>query len=240
VKDVASKIINWIREQVVLSKCNGLVVGMSGGVDSSVVAVLGKLAMGENTLGVVMPCDDNEEYLDNIYIVCKKFNIKVEKFNLTPIYNEFKTLLPPASRVVMGNIKARLRMIVLYYFSNKLNYLVAGTSNKSEFVLGYFTKYGDGGVDILPIGGLLKTEVIELAKKLGIPDKIISATPTASLWEGQTDEEEIGFSYSQIDPIIKAIEEGREEVFLPHIKQKVLEMMQKSYHKRAPIPIFKM
>jgi len=240
VKNVVPRIVNWLKQQVRQANCNGLVVGMSGGVDSSVVAVLGKLAMGENLLGVVMPCDDNEEYLKNVYLVSKKFNIRVKKFNLTLIYNEFKTLLPPASRIVMGNLKARLRMVTLYYFANKLNYLVAGTGNKSEIVLGYFTKYGDGGVDILPLGGLLKTEVVDLAKELGIPQEIISTPPTASLWEGQTDEEEIGFSYSQLDPVIRAIEKGEEGNYPSNIKERVLEMMQNSHHKRAPIPIFKM
>ncbi|MHC1587128.1 MAG: NAD(+) synthase, partial [Candidatus Syntropharchaeia archaeon] len=133
-----------------------------------------------------------------------------------------------------ANVKPRLRMTTLYYFANKMNYLVAGTGNKSELSIGYFTKYGDGGVDILPIGHLLKTEVRELAKKLGIPEKIIKKIPSAGLWEGQTDEGEIGMSYESLDRIlssINSIKEGKEV-------ERVKEMIKKAKHKRKPPEIF--
>ncbi|MCK4307002.1 NAD(+) synthase, partial [candidate division WOR-3 bacterium] len=138
-----------------------------------------------------------------------------------------------------ANLKPRLRMLILYYFANKLNYLVAGTGNKSELTVGYFTKYGDGGVDILPLGGLLKTQVIELAKELKIPQKIIEKVPSADLWKGQTDEGELGISYAELDKIILAIESGNSETTDPMVLNKLRNLMQVSEHKRLPIPIFK-
>ena len=137
-----------------------------------------------------------------------------------------------------ANLKPRLRMCALYYFAQKLNYLVAGTGNKSELVVGYFTKYGDGGVDILPLVGLLKTEVRQLAKELKIPREIIEKTPSAGLWHGQTDEGEMGITYEELDRIIVAIGRKKIKGISKAKLSKVKKMMRGSLHKRAPIPVF--
>jgi NAD+ synthase len=129
-------------------------------------------------------------------------------------------------------------MITLYYFANNLNYLVAGTGNKSEALVGYFTKYGDGGVDILPLGGLLKTEVRELARELDIPEKIIDKTPSAGLWQGQTDEAELGITYQDLDKTLQALESGKTSALPPKLVAKVKNLIAISEHKRRPPPIF--
>ncbi|MFN3966799.1 MAG: NAD(+) synthase, partial [Endomicrobiia bacterium] len=133
-------------------------------------------------------------------------------------------------KIARGNLKPRLRMLVLYYFANKLNYLVAGTGNKSEIMMGYFTKYGDGGVDILPIGDLLKKDVIQLARKLEIPERIINKKPSAGLWPGQTDEEEMGITYKKLDKILESKSKN----------SKIENIIKKTEHKRKPPEICKL
>ena len=130
-------------------------------------------------------------------------------------------------------------MISLYYFASLKNYLVAGTGNKSEISVGYFTKYGDGGADILPLGDLLKSQVIEIARKLSLPEVIINKPPSAGLWAGQTDEEELKLNYEQLDQAILGITSDRSKGILPEVRSRVEELMKKSEHKRVPIPIFK-
>jgi NAD+ synthase len=129
-------------------------------------------------------------------------------------------------------------MAALYYFANKLNYLVVGTGNKSEVVMGYFTKYGDGGVDIEPLGGLLKKEVRKLAQQLGVPQAVIAKPPSAGLWHGQTDEEEMGITYDALDQIIEAIESGKEKKCSPNLLAKVKKRMRQSRHKFSSPPVF--
>jgi NAD+ synthase len=158
---------------------------------------------------------------------------------LTDIYKRFEKVYPNAGYLAKANLKPRLRMVALYYLANSLDYLVAGTGNKSELMIGYFTKYGDGGCDILPLGDLLKTEVRKLARELEIPDEIIKRAPTAGLWDGQTDEGEIGMSYTDLDRCLRAIEMKR----LGEVKEEVLMrtrlLIRNSRHKRNAIPIFK-
>jgi len=146
--------------------------------------------------------------------------------------------VPGDSEIAAANLKPRLRMTVLYYFANTLNYLVVGTGNRSELEAGYFTKYGDGGCDILPLGGLLKTEVRRLAAELGIPDWVINRVPTAGLWEGQTDEGEMGISYEDLDGCLKAIKEGTEETVEKGKLEKTRRLVAKGAHKKAPPPVF--
>jgi len=196
------KIINWIKNKVKKANKNGVLIGLSGGIDSSVVAVLSKKALNNNMLGLIMPCETNREDILDAKNLARKFKIKYKVINLTPVFKKFKSILPKGNRLSYGNLKARLRMAILYYFANNLNYIVAGTGNRTELALGYFTKYGDGGVDILPIGNLTKSDVRELAKKLNIPEKIIKKPPSAGLWQGQTDEDEIGLTYQELDKII--------------------------------------
>jgi NAD+ synthase len=177
-------------------------------------------------------------------LVAKEFNIRTELVHLNSVFNTVLSVLETKLEVtdrkstVIANIKPRLRMITLYAFASKYKYLVCGTGNKSELLTGYFTKYGDGGVDILPLGGLLKTQVIELAKELKIPDVIISRPPTAGLWQGQTDESELGLTYAELDRIITAIEKNEFSGFDMRLVDRVRNMIMKSEHKRKTIPIF--
>ncbi|MFC1708665.1 NAD(+) synthase [Candidatus Omnitrophota bacterium] len=233
-------IADWIKQKVEESKAEGIIVGLSGGVDSACVAALSKMAVGDNVLGLILSCQSDSLDEQLARIVADKFKIKLEKICLDEVYEKFASILPEANKLTLANLKPRLRMVALYYFANKLNYLVAGTGNKSEALVGYFTKYGDGGVDILPLAELLKTEVRELAKELDVPNEVIERVPTAGLWEGQTDEGELGVKYEELDEAILAIESGKEDKFPNQdIVAKVKELMQASEHKRQPIAIYK-
>lgn len=235
-KDIA----NWIKQRVEDSKAKGIVLGLSGGIDSACVAALSKLAVGDNVLGLILSCQSNPDDEKFARQVADKFKIKIEKICLNDIYDKFISILPESGKMPKANIKPRLRMIVLYYYANKLNYLVAGTGNKSESLVGYFTKYGDGGVDILPLADLLKTEVSKLARELGVPDEIIKRVPTAGLWEGQTDEGELGMSYGDLDKAIMAIESDKTKNYpKKDIIEKVRKLIKDSQHKRQPIAAYK-
>ena len=236
--ELSKKIADWVKKQVEESNKKGIVVGLSGGVDSAVVAVISKMALGDNVMGLILPCKSNPEDLRLAKEVAGKFNIKTKEVPLDKIYDEFAKLNTKAKGIAQANIKPRFRMVALYYFANTLDYLVAGTGNKSEISVGYFTKYGDGGVDILPLGGLLKTEVRKLAKELGIPDEIISRAPSAGLCKGQTDEGEMGISYDELDKTIKAIEDNKTESINKATLLKVKRMTEISEHKRRAIPVF--
>lgn len=201
-KIVANKISNWISKKVKESNTKGVVLGLSGGLDSSVVAILAKKALRNKVLGLILPCHSDKKDVEDAELIAKKFGIKTEYIDLTPVYDNLIKILPKGEKIAKGNLKPRLRMLILYYFANKLNYLVLGTGNKSELKIGYFTRYGDSGVDLLPIGDLYKTQVIELAKELGIPKEIIEKSPSAGLWSHQRDEDELGMEYKEIDIII--------------------------------------
>jgi len=227
------KIINWIKKQLKETKARGLVVGLSGGLDSAVVASLAKKAIGkERLLTLILPCQSQKEDLKDAKFVAKELGIKAKIIDLTKIYKQLIKILPKSERIAQANLKARLRMLTLYYFANRLNYLVCGTSNKSELKVGYFTKYGDGAADILPIADLLKSQVRKLAYDLGIPERIINKVPTAGLWPGQTDEAEMGLSYNDLDSILEYLE--NKKGYLPNKEKinKVKAMIHKSEHKR--------
>ena len=239
-KEIKENIISWIRKQIKDSKKNGVVLGLSGGLDSSVVAVLCRLALGkEKVLSLILPCESQKKDIEDAKSLAKKFDIRTKLVDLTEIYNQLIKILPKANLLTYANLKARLRMIILYYFANKLNYLVCGTSNKSELMTGYFTKFGDGASDILPIGGLLKTEVRKLAEELNIPDFIIKKVPTAGLWEGQTDEKELGINYEELDKILNALENKRRIKIEREKIEKVKKMIKNSEHKRKGMVILK-
>ncbi len=199
------KIIVWLKTKLKSAKKSGIVVGLSGGVDSAVVSVLCRKAVGtKNILCLILPCQSQKTDITDSKKVAKKFGLKTETIDLTKIYENLIGILPMANKLTQANLKPRLRMLTLYYFANKLNYLVAGTGNKSELSIGYFTKYGDGGVDILPLGDLYKSEVCGLAKYLKVPEEIITKPPTAGLWAGQTDESEIGLTYDELEQQLRS------------------------------------
>jgi len=145
--ELAEKISNWIRRVVGQVKAEGVVVGLSGGIDSSVVVCLAKKALGEKILGVIMPCYSSVIDEDYARLIAKMLKIKIERVSLDSIYDSILGVLPGGKKMALANLKPRLRMLTLYYFANNLNYLVAGTGNKSELLIGYFTKHGDGGCD---------------------------------------------------------------------------------------------
>lgn len=235
---LSDEICEWIKSKIDQAKAEGVVFGMSGGVDSSVVACLAKKAAGENALGLILPCHSSRLDQECARKLASKMDIKTVFISLDSVYDRLLEILPPGDDLARGNLKPRLRMMVLYYFANMLNYLVVGTGNKSEIAIGYFTKYGDGGVDILPLGGLSKTEVRELALELGIPEEIIRRMPSAGLWKGQTDEGELGFGYEELDRCIQALDSGKYGGVSAELLAKVKGLINSSEHKRSPIPIF--
>jgi NAD+ synthase len=227
------KIILWIRKQLKNSRTKGIVLGLSGGIDSAVVSALAKEAAGKKrVLALILPCQSQKEDLKDARLVAKTLGIKTEQIELSKIYNDLIKILPKANNLALANLKPRLRMTVLYYFANKLNYLVCGTGNKSEIMVGYFTKHGDGATDILPIGDLTKTQVRVLAKELGIPKKVINRPPTAGLWPGQTDEGEMGITYAELDDILGRLENKKRQVASLVKVNKVKAMIKRSEHKR--------
>jgi NAD+ synthase len=232
-EQLANKLIDWIKERVLETKKTGTVVGLSGGIDSAVVAVLCKRAFPDATLAVIMPCYSNKMDVVHAYKVSSKFKIRTELIELEPVYDSLLKILPQDDnyhandKLAQSNIKPRLRMITLYYLATQLNYLVVGTGNRSEIAIGYYTKYGDGGVDLLPIGNLVKRQVKELAEYLEIPREIINKPPSAGLWEGQTDEGEMGLKYEELDHYLTAGEAS------DIVRTKIAAMAVGSAHKRA-------
>lgn len=233
------KIVTWIRKKVKQAGAKGIVFGLSGGVDSAVVAALVKKAVGNNHWALLLPCHSARHALDDAKLVAKKFKLKTKIVNLTSSFEQIRKILPKGNDMALANLKPRLRMITLYYFANNLNYLVCGTGNKSEALVGYFTKYGDGGVDILPIADLLKRDVRSLAKRLGVPEKVINKSPTADLWSGQTDEGEMGLSYNELDCILACMYKGKKCSVSTLKINKVKKMIKSSEHKRRMVEICK-
>lgn len=240
---MVDKLVNWIKERVASAGAKGCVFGISGGLDSSVVGALCKKAFPDNVLGLFMPCCSLAEDLSDAKKVAKKFSIPTKLIELDPVFNQLYKQIEgksPGKEVdlAIANLKPRLRMVTLYYHANKLNYLVVGTGNRSEAVMGYSTKYGDGGVDILPLGFLLKSQVRDMAKELGIPKEIIEKKPSAGLWHGQTDEEEMGITYEVLDKIILAMDKGDFSGLDQKLVEKVKQKLAATEHKRSLPPKF--
>lgn len=233
---VEKTLINWLRQKVSNANAKGVVIGLSGGIDSAVTSVLAKKAFPDNVLGVIMPCYSNEQDKKDAIKVAEKFDIEYEIKELDSLYDNFKkTVVAKQSaennNLALANVKPRLRMVTLYYYSALNNYLVLGTDNWSELKVGYFTKYGDGGIDLTILGRLVKTEVRALAKHLDIPGDIINKKPSAGLWEGQTDEDEMGLSYDELDKYILTGDVN------PKTKEKIDTLAAKNKHKMDPVPI---
>jgi len=238
-QNLIDDISNWIKGKVEEAGKEGTVIGLSGGLDSTIAAFLCKKALDEkNVLGIIMPCHSNPKSLEDAKLAAEFLKIPTQYLDLTPVYDLFISILPEGNKISASNLKARLRMVVLYYFANKFNYLVVGTGNKSECSVGYFTKYGDGAVDLLPLADIYKTELIKLAEHINAPKKIIDKPPSADLWEGQTDEGELGITYKELDNALKNILENKKHANTVQAKL-VEKMMKNAAHKTAPPPIFK-
>ena len=240
-------IATWLRERAHAAGTRGFVVGLRGGIDSALVAALCHLAIPQRVVGVLMPCYSHPQDEADARLVAKTVGIPAVSVNLDRTFDALTDALQVAikglpahpgvvdikQQMPEANIKPRLRMTSLYFIANSLNYLVAGTGNRSELYLGYFTKYGDGGVDVLPIGGLLKSEVYALARELGVPEPIITKPPTAGLWVGQTDEAEMGFSYDMLEAYLR---DGASAV-PADVAARIERLQRSSDHKRALPPI---
>ncbi|MFO8059822.1 MAG: NAD(+) synthase [Bacillota bacterium] len=235
--DWTDRTVGWIRKQVSSAGCEGTVLGLSGGLDSAVTAALCARATPGKVLGVIMPCESQAEDTRDAELVADALNVQRMKICLDEPYASMIAALPEGGErasLARANVKPRLRMIVMYYLANLNNRLVVGTSNRDEIYIGYFTKYGDGGADLLPLANLVKAQVVGVAKYLGVPERIIARPPSAGLWPGQTDEEEIGLSYAQIDRYLLWGEAD------PRAAERIEDMHRRSAHKRAvpPAPSF--
>lgn len=251
---VVDYIVDWLKDYATKAKVNGFVIGISGGIDSAVTSAL-CAKTGFPLLCIEMPIHQNENQVSRAYNhidwLQKNFKkVAVKQVNLTPVFDSLIASFPPVENeeqrfMALANTRARLRMTSLYYFAALHGYLVAGTGNKVEdFGVGFFTKYGDGGVDLSPIADLMKSEVYEIAKYLGINSDIIQAPPTDGLWgDDKTDEDQIGASYDELEWAMRQIElgktsadfKGREkEVFIIYTQRN-----NANKHKIDPIPVCK-
>lgn len=237
VEQIADKISGWISDRTREAGARGVAVGLSGGIDSAVVLALARRGVGPNVLGVMMPCESCDQDIRDALEVAASLDVATATVHLGEPYRRLLDAVPSGSRMAKANLKARLRMATLYFYANALNYLVAGTGNRSEHAVGYFTKYGDGAADILPIGGLLKRQVRQLAAHLGLPRRIIDKPPSAGLWPGQTDEEELGITYEALDEIVDAIESGRKPQAPADLVAKVQARIDSSRHKKMCPPV---
>ena len=210
--EVEKRIRRFIKEYIKNAGAEGIVLGMSGGIDSGTVAALSSLAIGgDKVIGLMLPEEEtcNPQDIDDAKFVAEKFGLKTQVCNITPVLEGFYKTIPvfaQEDRLCKGNIKARTRMIYLYYYANKLNKIVCGSSDKSETMMGYFTKWGDVAADISPLMDLYKTQVRKLAEHLGFPANLAAKPSTPALWPNQFAETELGIKYETLDLILYGIE----------------------------------
>ncbi|ADI32240.1 NAD+ synthase [Staphylothermus hellenicus] len=248
--DKAEEIITeFIKNKIEEANLKGAVIGLSGGVDSSVTLLLALKAVGpEKVTAMFMPdtrATPKRDMEDALWLV-KKYGIKYYVIRIDDIVDSY-SVMPFFNinyNIPTGNLRARIRMNILYYYANLHNYLVVGTGDRSEILIGYFTKFGDGGVDILPIGSLYKTQVRKMGEYLGLPERITSKPSSPALWPGHKAEEELGIKYETIDLVLYALFDkniAQEKVpeytgVDPSIVAKILEMHRRTRHKRQPPP----
>jgi NAD+ synthase len=210
--EIEAKIKRFIKDYVEKSRVKGIVLGLSGGVDSCTTAALSALAIGgKKVIGLLLPEEETHNLKDikHAKLVAQRFGLKTETVDITPSLESFYNSIPifrSSDNLCKGNIKARTRMVYIYYYANRLNMLVCGSSDKSETMMGYFTKWGDVAADISPIMDLYKTQVRKLAQHIGIPKAIVTKPSSPTLWPGQTAEEELGIKYDQLDLILYGLE----------------------------------
>lgn len=232
------KRVEFIREQLAASHCAGIVYGNSGGKDSALVGILCKAAC-ENTVGIIMPCASKRNYgmdKDDGMEVAEQFKIETRTVDLTPVREAEIAALDGVVKLTdmaVANIAPRLRMVTLYAIAHAENRLVAGTGNASEAYVGYFTKWGDGAHDFNPIADLTVTEIYEFLEYLHAPRAVIEKAPSAGLFEGQTDESEMGITYASIDAYLSG------KPVSDHEREVIERMHARSEHKRAPIVSYK-
>lgn len=242
---VTEKITGFIANQIEASGLSGAVVAVSGGIDSAVTLTLTAKALGGNRVrAITMPERDitPEDDVRDVMRLAGMFDVTCDTVDITPMIHVMQSKLPlydPSDLVSSGNIRPRVRMVITYHYANILRSMVVGSSNRSEWLTGYFTKYGDGGVDLMPLAGLYKTQIRQLARHLGISKKIVEKTPTAGLWLGQSDEEEMGIKYEVLDLILYGWERGLGVADIaetlsvdPMTVERVLERVRLNEHKR--------
>lgn len=198
-QDYIDYLVAWLKTEVQNAGCKGVICGLSGGIDSAVVSLLMQKAFNEEHLTVIMPIASSKSSTDDALNHTIKHNLKTITFDLTDEYTLLSSKLEITNTLAFANMKARLRMITLYALAQEHGYLVIGTDNACEWHTGYFTKFGDGGVDLVPLKHLLKSDVYEMGRILGVDESILSKAPTADLWSNQTDEEELQVTYAQLD-----------------------------------------
>jgi NAD+ synthase len=246
---ISKKTEVFISNYISKASANGLVIGLSGGLDSSVVLKLSVNAIGSSkVLGLVMPSDttpleDTEHAID----LAKELGIKYQVIDINPMVRKFEEILPQDKRA-RGNLMARIRMSLLYYHAGISGYLVAGTSDKSELQIGYFTKFGDGAADIMPIAGLYKTQVRALARHLGIPTAIVEKKSSPRFWHNHLAEKEIGMDYETMDQILYLLvdkkakpKDAERKLRVPAERiHKVKSMIEEGLHKRSGTAVFQL
>jgi len=250
-QEVSKFISKWLLDYSKKSNTNGFVVGVSGGIDSAVTSTLAA-ETGKDVLVIEMPIHQHESQVtraqDHISFLVNKYpNVKSERVDLTEMYETFRKSIPTtdlaSEELALVNTRARIRMTTLFYFAGLHNFLVAGTGNKVEdFGIGFFTKYGDGGVDLSPIADLMKSEVYALGEELGVIESILIAAPTDGLWgDDKTDEDQIGASYDELEWAMEFIEFSMSEDELNDRQQEVLAIYKRmngaNQHKMNPIPV---
>ncbi len=228
-KQISDYLIRFLDNEVRKTSINKVVVGLSGGLDSAVVAVLAQKTFQDDLLCVMMPSQySSQSSLDDAQELCEAFDMRVITSSIEPMLRAYEEIAPDMDNLRKGNFSSRMRMSTLFDISARENALVLGTSNKSELMLGYGTLYGDLSSAINPIGDLYKSEVYELAEYLGVSKSIIKKAPSADLWDGQSDEADLGYTYAQLDEALKLYVEERlskEEIIKKGIDEKMLEMI---------------